>query len=189
MIQSGNVRAAAHLSKKRIILAAMLVLLSLNFALMGISLARYTTSAEQNNGQAGVSAFSFTKNTTIKETVTIGAPAVANGGSGEEYVLDKSEPLSMSVTNNCEFAAVGTVTLEYENILPLDYTLLINGASATNESESDNAITYVVTLEPGETVLFDLSVEWMDGFFDERLGGITETAYFEAVFEQKMGGA
>jgi len=67
--------------------------------------------------------------------------------------------------------------------------LLINGASATNESESDNAITYVVTLEPGETVLFDLSVEWMDGFFDERLGGITETAYFEAVFEQKMGGA
>ena len=44
-------------------------------------------------------------------------------------------------------------------------------------------------MTPGDIVTLDLLVKWQGDVYDERLGGLTETAHFRVVFEQEMGGA
>ena len=173
---------------RKALLALVFLLLALNLTLMGVSLAKYTSEVNFNRSVKGIISFSIKDDTVFEEEVTIGAPS---GSTGEEdaAALYQTKPVSMEITNDGDLAAVGTVTVEYENVLPLDYLIYVNDVELLPTSSEDNVYTYELRMTPGEVVTLDLLVKWQDGAYDERLGGLTETAHFRAVFEQDMGGA
>ena len=180
--------AKPFFTNKKVLLVLVFSLLALNLTLMGVSLAKYTSEVNLNRSVKGIISFSIKDDTVFEEEVTIGAPS---GSTGEEDApaLNQTKPVSMEITNDGDHAAVGTVTVEYENVLPLDYLICINDNEIQPTSAENNVYTYEVKMTPGEVLTLDLLVKWQDGAYDERLGGLTETAHFRAVFEQDMGGA
>ena len=181
-------------NSKKILFLAFVGLLAINFSLMGVSLARYVSEANYESGNFGSGIYEFQINGSgeINASTTIGAsgaitPDEPDGEAPDlpPGVSDESaKPLSVTVENAGEYKAEGVVTLETERILPLGYMMYGNGTELDVASYDDGVYTYNLSLNPGEKVVFDLYIFWQGEEYDERLSGLAEDVYFNAIFEQ-----
>ena len=188
MADGKNVAPVAREKRRAVVcLALLLVALIAILVIGGISLARYTQSAEEQQS-AGIGAF---------------RPVIACGESWEDtesfQIKDLTHPASLSfaVSNDGDdMPVLVIVELTPERVLPLEYALYLGEELLTPDAEqTGDTVVYTYLLQNAEAE-FSLRVSFARGENgeylerDERFNGLTETMRMVVTCEQaQIGGA
>ena len=152
------------------VIVLMISLLVANFAMMGVSFARYRTEREFENG-LGVSGFS---------------PALEGEGFEGDFKIPGSK--SFTVTNdNGRFGLRLTVTVETQGVLPLSYKLFAgtDEVSLVWNEESGSYVSECVLMPAGTAAKeFVLESDWIDSEYQEHYGGLVENVRIRVLCEQ-----
>ncbi len=162
-------------NKKLIPALCLTVMLLVCMVCSCITVSKYTTSANHNNGGNVVS---FTPSVEYNS---------AWDYEGDFSVTDAASGLPFAVDNQGgEISARLTITLTVDEILPFTYVLTANGTPLTYASVSNGVYTYYLDIG-AEKVNFLVFAHWIPDKFDERLNGLVADFSLSVFCEQTMG--
>lgn len=156
---------------KWIVVALVALLLVANFAMMGISFARYRSAYESQN-QIGVIGFS---------------PTLEDNTFEGDFEVPGNK--SFAVVNNSDIGLELTVTVEAKGVLPLSYRLFMGEEELTLMWDAVKNAYVATDIEmPAETerLEFKLQSDWSAGY-EEYFGGLVENIKIRVLCEQMKG--
>ena len=168
----GNVMNKIKADRRVLLVAAIVVLLLLNVAMMGDSFAKYKDTVVIDQSAA-----------VLEFDPEIGECYDYNGN----IVMDESGEIPCKFVNPQEVDVKVILILETEGELPIAYTLVLEDGTEIEGDREGNEYTFTFPVPAGETPEFKVVPSWNAPNYDERFNGLGEDIHIRIICEQDVG--